>query len=217
MRELLRRSSAPGRKAALPEPGRPFLTAVAYAIDEQELLFYLHHLFQLNYIEGDLHSSELVVRPEGIHFVESLQRVGRDSEIGFCAMWFNDEVLPLWTDAIEPAITDAGFDPKRVDFIHHNNRIDDEILAWIRRSRFLIADLTGHRQGVYFEAGFAMGLGLPVVWMVMDSDAANTHFDNRQFNRIEWSYDNLAEARGRLRDRIIATIGLGPISQQARN
>ncbi len=30
--------------------------------------------------------------------------------------------------------------------------------------RFMIADFTGHRGGVYFEAGFAHGLGIPVIW-----------------------------------------------------
>ena len=34
----------------------------------------------------------------------------------------------------------------------------------IRKSKFLIADFTGQRGGVYYEAGFAYGLGLPVIW-----------------------------------------------------
>lgn len=41
----------------------------------------------------------------------------------------------------------------------HSNKIDDEIIGEIRRSAFIVADFTGHRGGVYFEAGFAMGLG----------------------------------------------------------
>ena len=42
------------------------------------------------------------------------------------------------------------------------NKIDDEIVAEIRRSKFIIADFShgsdGARGGVYFEAGFAHGL-----------------------------------------------------------
>jgi hypothetical protein len=52
----------------------------------------------------------------------------------------------------------------------HNNKIDDEIVAEIRRSKFLLADFTCEKEkvrgGVYFEAGFGMRLGIPVIWTV---------------------------------------------------
>ena len=55
----------------------------------------------------------------------------------------------------------------RIDQKEHLNRIDDEIIAEIRRTRFLVADCTqgetGPRGGVYYEAGFAHGLKIPVV------------------------------------------------------
>ena len=57
---------------------------------------------------------------------------------------------------------DTGFRALRIDMKQFNEKICDHIIAEIRRSRFLIADVTGHRAGVYFEAGYAMGLGLPV-------------------------------------------------------
>ena len=83
-------------------------------------------------------------------------------------------------------------------------KICDRILAEIRRSRFLIADVTGHRQGVYFEAGYAMGLGLDVIWTCRSDDLGNSHFDTRQYNHIEW--ESGGELREKLRDRILATI-----------
>lgn len=64
---------------------------------------------------------------------------------------------------MEPAIKDAGYDAKRIDTVHHNNRIHDEVIAMLRRSKFVVADFTGQRGGVYFEAGFALGLGLQVI------------------------------------------------------
>jgi hypothetical protein len=33
-------------------------------------------------------------------------------------------------------------------------------MAEIQKSRFVVADYTGQRNGVYFEVGFAVGLGL---------------------------------------------------------
>jgi nucleoside 2-deoxyribosyltransferase len=85
----------------------------------------------------------------------------------------------------------------------------DEIKAEIRQSRFVIADVTHHRNGVYFEAGFADGLGVPVIWACDEKDADNTHFDAKHLNQIRWtSHDDLRE---RLKNRIIGTIGRGPL------
>jgi nucleoside 2-deoxyribosyltransferase len=92
---------------------------------------------------------------------------------------------------------------------HHNSRIDDEMVARIRRSRFMVADFTGNRPNVYFEAGFALGLGVPVVWTRRKDAADPIHFDNRQYNFIEWQGDNLPEFRKQLQLRIEATIGRG--------
>ena len=91
----------------------------------------------------------------------------------------------------------------RVDAVEHNDKIDDRIVLEIRRSGLLVADVTGHRPGVYFEAGLAMGLGLPVVWTVRDDDLDKVHFDTRQYNHIVWNTP--ADLASKLRNRILAT------------
>jgi nucleoside 2-deoxyribosyltransferase len=95
-----------------------------------------------------------------------------------------------------------------VDKIEHVNRIDDQIISDIRRSRFMVADLTGQRQGVYFEAGMMLGQGRTVIWMVHKDELPKVHFDNRQYNFIV--YDDLSDARKRLKLRILALEGEGP-------
>lgn len=129
--------------------------------------------------------------------------------IGFCAMWFSDEVKPLWVDVIEPAIRAAGYEPLRIDSKEHNGKIDDQIMASIRGSRFVVADFTGSRGGVYYEAGFAHGLDLPVIFMCREGD--ELHFDIRQYNCIFWKTDALEDAQSRLKNRILATLGQGPL------
>lgn len=188
--------------------GQKFV-GVTYSQNEGELKFLAEQLYkqELAVTGGDWSSP--VVLPAGFERAEKLRSVASPSSIGFCAMWFDESVTPVWTDAIEPGVRAAGFDPKRIDNVEHNNRIDEEILAWIRRSRFLVADLTGQRAGVYFEAGFALGLGLSVIWMVREDELASIHFDNRQYNFIRWRLDSLEEARSRLTNRIVATIGEG--------
>jgi nucleoside 2-deoxyribosyltransferase len=113
----------------------------------------------------------------------------------------------VWTSLIQPAIKRAGYKPIRVDKYEHNNRIDDEIVAQIRRCRFLVADFTGQRNGVYFEAGFAQGLGRRVICMCHESDKGNLCFDTRQINHI--LYNDLEQARVALTSRIVALEGEG--------
>ncbi|MBX7207918.1 MAG: nucleoside 2-deoxyribosyltransferase [Verrucomicrobiaceae bacterium] len=132
-----------------------------------------------------------------------------NSATGFVAMWFSGEMVPVWEKAFYPAIKAAGYSPLRIDKKEHNNKIDDEIMASIRGSRFIVADFTGERGGVYFEAGYAGGLGKPVIWTVRKDWLNKLHFDTRQFNHITWSEDNLAGFAEALRLRIEATIGKG--------
>ena len=72
----------------------------------------------------------------------------------------------------------------------------------------MVADFTGQRADVYFEAGLMSGLGRTVIWMCRKEELKNVHFDARQYNFID--YKNVAEARKRLYDRIIAIEGEGP-------
>jgi hypothetical protein len=154
-----------------------------------------------------VHDGGYTVSPRGWLQLEGIGKT--DAQIGFCAMWFADEVNILWTDCIQSAILDAGYEPLRIDGKQHNNKIDDEIIASIRQSKFVVSDLTGNRGGVYYEAGFAHGLGLPVIFMCRESQEDNPHFDIRQYNTIFWTTENLAEKRKDLANRIIATMGTG--------
>jgi hypothetical protein len=92
--------------------------------------------------------------------IESLQTKAVISVQAFVAMWFDPSMDDVYKSGIFPAIDKAGYKPLRIDKKHHVNKIDDEILAEIRRSRFVVSDFSCEpskvRGGVYFEAGFAM-------------------------------------------------------------
>jgi hypothetical protein len=151
------------------------------------------------------------ITPVGHEQLEKMRQGRSSSAIGFCAMWFSPKLTPVWGVAIEPAIRSAGYEPLRIDRIEHNNKIDDEIVAAIRRSRFVVADFTGNRGGVYFEAGLAMGRDTPVIWTIRSGRFHRVHFDNRQYNFVDWSFEDLPGFKKRLQNRIEATIGRGPL------
>jgi hypothetical protein len=145
--------------------------------------------------------------------LDNLKRPRTDSAQAFVAMWFNELTSKAYTDGIHPAVGESGFKAIRIDQKEHNNKIDDEILSEIRRSRFLIADFTCEpnkvRGGVYYEAGFAQGLGIPVIWTCKDTSMNDLHFDTRQYSHIVWK--NPADLLVQLKNRIGATIGDGPL------
>lgn len=119
-------------------------------------------------------------------------------------MSFDKSLDSAYADGIKPAVTDCGFTPVRVDLVEHNEKICDKILAEIRLAQFVVADFTLHRAGVYFESGFAMGLGRPVIWTCRKDQLGEAHFDTRQYNHIDW--ESPAELRRKLADRIRAII-----------
>lgn len=129
-------------------------------------------------------------------------------------MWFKDEMSGAFERGIEPAIEGSGYATMRIDRKEHLAKVDEEIIAEIRRSRFLVADFShgddGARGGVYFEAGFAHGLGIPVIYTCRKSDIDKLHFDTRQYNHIVW--ETPEELRTALKNRILAVIGEGPNS-----
>lgn len=151
-----------------------------------------------------------VISPAGWAYLHTLTQTNSLSAIAFIAMWF-DKSVDQAHSAIEIGIRDSGYEALRSDRKQHNNKIDDEIIAGIRRSKFLVADFTGHRGGVYFEAGLATGLGLPVIWLCRKDELEKTHFDTRQYNFIVWEPDKLDELSTALKNRIEATIGRGPL------
>lgn len=142
----------------------------------------------------------------------------------FVAMWFDSSLDNAYHYGIKPGIERSGYTPVRIDQKEHLNKIDDEILAEIRRSKFLVVDLTegeaatqrdgtvkgGTRGSVYFEAGFAYGLDIPVIYTCRKDSRKKVHFDIRQYTCIFW--DTPDKLKSRLAQRISAIIGDGPIS-----
>ena len=145
------------------------------------------------------------------------QQINADSSQAFVAMWFDGSMNEAYETGIGPAIETAGYHPIRIDQKLDVNKIYDEIVAEIRRSRFLVADVThgndGARGGVYFEAGFAMGLDLPVIFTCRIDMVDKLHFDTRQFAHIVWGTPE--ELRDGLKHRILARIGEGPLHNPA--
>ena len=169
-----------------------------------ETQYMLDYLLKQQYIEGSSgvnDSFKIMLMPKGLSQVDLLERnlgTGRDVMI---AMKFGDDTLKL-REAIKKGIQDAGFKPILIDEVEHNDFITPEILKHIKNSKFVVVDLTHHNNGAYFEEGYAMGLGKPVIQLCKASE--KLHFDVAQKNTIMWEKEE--DIPLRLKNRILATI-----------
>jgi hypothetical protein len=180
---------------------------VTHSIGNPDVVALAGLLHEQGFVRHGFEGGAAKITPKG--FIHAGGATSSESVNGFIAMWFDPSMNAVRTNGLEQAIRSAGYNPIIVSGVEHINKIDDEIISLIRKSKFLVADFTGHRGGVYFEAGFAMGLGLPVFWSCRRDDLSNLHFDVRQYNCIDWT--DPPDLAVRLKRRIEAVIGAGPI------
>ena len=193
------------------------------SINENEQAVILDYLIRNNRVSRDIcideSSPELAeyycyqVTLEGYHYLETMD-TSADSSRAFVAMWFDDEMNDARDYGIIPAIEEAGYSAFLVNAEHFSEKISDKIFAEIRRSKFLIADFSHKKRGtmrgsVYFEAGFASGLGKPVIYLCRRG--SRLAFDTNHYPHIIWNQQGLNELRNLLKDRIRAIVGQGPL------
>lgn len=125
------------------------------------------------------------------------------------AMGFGNELLDrVYTECFKPAVAQTGFELRRLDEEPRAGLIDNRLRVEIRRSRFLIAELTGQNLGAYWESGFAEGLGLPVIYSCQkdEFERGKVHFDTNHQLAVPWEESALSNAGSRLKEAIRATL-----------
>lgn len=68
---------------------------------------------------------------------------------------------------------------ERVDEVKSNDRITDRIIKSISKAEYVIVDLTKERPNVFFEAGFAHGLGKVPIYIARHGTPI--HFDIKDY------------------------------------
>jgi hypothetical protein len=186
------------------------IQAVSYSADKNDLSILLSILHNDGHIVVSGARSDTVrMTPAGLIQAEELSQPRAQYLQGFVAMSFDSSMNDAYTYGFDEGIRAAGYRAFRIDEKQHINGISDEILSEIRRSRFLVADYTGQKSGVYFEAGVAVGLGIPVFGTCHERDFDERHFDIRHINTLKWQTP--AQLASDLAKRISGVIGDGPL------
>ena len=142
---------------------------------------------------------------KGLNYYLEITESGRLSNKCFVAMSFSKEMRDT-REAIREAIKNTGYDTVLVDELHidSDTTINDKIIAELKSAKFCIADFTEQRGGVYFESGFALGQGKPVIYCCAEPDFKDSHFDTKHFAHI--LYKEPSELKKALVNKINAWI-----------
>ncbi|MXZ41032.1 MAG: hypothetical protein F4Z18_04435 [Caldilineaceae bacterium SB0666_bin_21] len=214
LRELIRNADA-----GQPQPNKDLLKAAGGCRKDYDLLELERHTVDQGWTGSNKPGSEgtspyFINLPARLYVDERLGELGPERQ-GFVAMWFDESMDDAYKCGIKLAIQDTGYKPRLIKEKEYLGGVVDEIMAEIRKSRFVVADFTsstkaGARGGVYFEAGFAYGLDIPVFLTCRKGCKEGVHFDIGHLNRLEW--ETPEDLRKQLKNSIEAILGRGPRS-----
>ncbi len=152
--------------------------------------------------------------PSGWLRVEELKRAHVSSRFAFFARQFqNPDLDRVFEHCLRPAVAQTGYELRPVT--QRAGLVDAIIEDEIRRCRFLIADLSDDNAGAYWEAGFAEGLGKPVIYVCCakhGTEEKRTHFDANHRHTVRWDLSALDQTAKELKAVIRNTL-LGDAKQ----
>lgn len=152
---------------------------------------------------------------DGWKYYQNLQKGQHESRTAFMAMKFvkkdDKEEYDTYTSMLrqfKESVAMTGFTLLRLDERAEAGLIDDNMCAAIRNAAFVIADLSHGNHGAYWEAGFAEGLGKPVIYTYNQKSETRQHFDTNHRQTVMWDLDKLEDAGKSLKGIIRNTLPL---------
>lgn len=190
-------------------------SAIIGAKSPEGFALILQHLFNIGMVTGipakgaPPGRAHATLSFDGWEYYEKLRQGGTTYRKAFMAMKFGDTDLDRLLETIfKPSAKQAGFDLFRLDDQPRAGLIDDRLRVEIQASDFVVADLTHDNLGAYWEAGYAEGLGKPVIYTCEKNkfEAQKTHFDTNHHLTIIWDSAAPEQAGEKLKATIRATL-----------
>ncbi len=128
-----------------------------------------------------------------------------------CIAMGGDEALEdAYVRGTETAIRLAGYEPVGLPRTPEEGLPDDAVAAAIRGCRFVVIDATLKHESLFYVAGFAAALKLPIIWTCREDVREGLPAGVLQPACILWS--SAEDLRDRLTSRIKSLLGIGPIT-----
>ena len=122
----------------------------------------------------------------------------------FVLMPFDKKFIDVWELGIRPSIDSLKLDCRRADDFAHNKEILAVIRTLIQQSLLIIADITDNNANVFYELGFAHGLGKPAILITQNRD--EVPFDLRGIKNIE--YRSVTDLKSKLPELVSTVLNL---------
>lgn len=184
-------------------------TSVVFAVNGEECVAFIREAIGEGMAKVASQDNFVLTR-KGENFLAEFKDVSNEGSSAFVAMRIGDPELDgVFNKALAPAIREAGYEPRRIDMVLHSDLIDNAIRKELKACRFVVADLTYHRPSVYYEVGYAQGIGKEVILCCHKDQIKDCGFDVSHYPVMYW--DSPEDLTGRLIKMIQGRIGPGPL------
>ncbi|MEF3311491.1 hypothetical protein PV433_21660 [Paenibacillus sp. GYB004] len=126
---------------------------------------------------------------------------GKQLKPCFVILADHEEMRTEWAEKVFPKLEGCGYFP-RLAGKPEAGKVGDDTIRLMSGSKLLIADLSVPSPEVYFAAGLALGLDVPVVWTVNRKEADRVPIQTDQVRPFVW--DRAEELADLLQHRIRA-------------
>ena len=150
---------------------------------------------------------------EGWERYEAEQRGRFHGNYGFLAMKFDAELDDFINGVVKPTVEkETGYQLRDLRDVSKAGLIDNIMVTSIRDAKFVIVDLTHDNHGAYCEAGYAEGLGKPVIYVCKKDKFENegTHFDTNHYTTVLWSMNDVDSFRRELTATLRRSLAVSP-------
>jgi len=118
----------------------------------------------------------------------------------------NPILQSYYEEGVKPAIEKAGLECVRVDEEHFTGSISERIKHNIATCRIVVVDLTEDRPNCYFEAGFAVACGKPMIFQRLDAPKYKARFDFNLKDFPHIVYGTISDLRKELHARLLGLL-----------
>lgn len=117
----------------------------------------------------------------------------------FVVMQYTAEFNALYEEVIKPTCESFGLDVERADDSYNSGLIIEEISKSIREASVVIADVTPNNPNVFYEVGYAHGIGKPTI-LLSDRQREKLPFDVSGFRTL--FYDNTIAGKSTVEEKL---------------
>jgi len=117
----------------------------------------------------------------------------------FVVMQFTQPFNELWKSVVEPICLSRKIDAKRADDDYGPGMIISDVVARIRESAVIIAEITPTNANVYYEVGYAHALGKPTI--LIAERGTKLPFDISGFRVL--MYENSIDGKAKFEEGLI--------------